>query len=185
MRMQATDKSWLRDELGHQRQSRTPGEIAAARATIRERVLARCEQEGWTSVAGYVPMRTEPGSAELLDGLRERDVRVIVPVVLADRDLDWTAWLGGTVDGSLLGVDAIALVDAVLVPALSVARDGTRLGRGGGSYDRALARVPSATILAALLYDDELVHVLPREPWDVAVTAVVMPAGWQDLAASG
>ncbi len=75
-----------------------------------------------------------------------------------------------------------AAVDVVLVPALAVATDGTRLGRGGGSYDRALARVPSATPVAALLYDTEVVVHLPSEPWDLPVRAVVTPSGgWRDL----
>ena len=46
-------------------------------------------------------------------------------------------------DGDLLGVDSVAEADLVLVPALAVGADGTPLGRGGGSYDRALARVPA------------------------------------------
>jgi hypothetical protein len=41
------------------------------------------------------------------------------------------------------------------VPALAVGRDGTRLGRGGGSYDRALARVGAAIQTVALLYPGE------------------------------
>jgi 5-formyltetrahydrofolate cyclo-ligase len=62
-----------------------------------------------------------------------------------------------------------------------VARDGTRLGRGGGSYDRALARCPAATMCAALVFDDEIVHWLPRESWDVPVHAAVSPSGWTTL----
>ncbi|MGI8761179.1 MAG: 5-formyltetrahydrofolate cyclo-ligase, partial [Jatrophihabitantaceae bacterium] len=76
---------------------------------------------------------------------------------------------------------AVAAADAVLVPALAVARDGTRLGRGGGSYDRALLRRRPGAPAAALLFDGELLDALPREQWDVPVQAVVLPAGWQDL----
>ena len=56
-----------------------------------------------------------------------------------------------------LGAAAIAEADTVFVPALAVARDGNRLGRGGGSYDRALRRVPAGVPVVALLFDDELV----------------------------
>ncbi|MBN9621174.1 MAG: hypothetical protein J0H43_15830, partial [Actinobacteria bacterium] len=36
--------------------------------------------------------------------------------------------------------------------------------------------------VAALLFDDELRSELPREPWDVPVSAVVTPSGgWHDL----
>jgi 5-formyltetrahydrofolate cyclo-ligase len=61
----------------------------------------------------------------------------------------------------------------VLVPALAVDRHGNRLGRGGGSYDRALARATGLTV--AVLYDGELVDLLPVEPHDVPVNAVVTP----------
>jgi 5-formyltetrahydrofolate cyclo-ligase len=127
-------------------------------------------------LAAYRPLRTEPGSIELLDVLAVRAV-VLVPLLRADRDLDWTPWPSG----EPLGVDAIAGVDAVLAPAVAVSRIGVRLGRGGGSYDRALARVPPGVPICALVYDDELVAELPRDDWDVPVTGAITPSGWHDL----
>src|SRR5215469_3886092 len=83
--------------------------------------------------------------------------------------------------GGALSVDAIAAVDLVLAPALAVSEGGVRLGRGGGSYDRALARVPSGVPIWALIYDDELVDELPRDDWDIPVTGAITPSGWHDL----
>lgn len=153
-------------------------EMETARAAIREHVLAEVSRAAWTRVAAYVPLRSEPGSVELLDALVARGVTVVVPITLDDRDLDWTVWAGPV---EPLGVDAIADVDLVLVPALAVAHDGTRLGRGGGSYDRALPRVQAGVPIAALLYTDEVREHLPSEAWDVPVTAYVTPAGWHSL----
>ena len=62
-----------------------------------------------------------------------------------------------------------------------MARDGTRLGRGGGSYDRVLRRIPAGIPVAALLFEGELVDELPSDDWDMPVTAVVTPAGWYEL----
>jgi 5-formyltetrahydrofolate cyclo-ligase len=73
------------------------------------------------------------------------------------------------------GVDAVARADAVLVPALAVDGAGRRLGRGGGSYDRALARVGPLVPLIALVYDDELVEHVPAESHDIPVRATVSP----------
>ena len=64
-----------------------------------------------------------------------------------------------------------------MVPALAVGASGTRLGRGGGSYDRALARVRPGVPVLALLYDGELLDEVPAEPHDRAVTLVVQPSG--------
>jgi 5-formyltetrahydrofolate cyclo-ligase len=117
----------------------------------------------------------------LLAGLSDLGVRVLVPVLLPDRDLDWTEWGDASLGLAVLGVAAIGTADALLVPALAVASDGARLGRGGGSYDRALPRRRAGAPVVALLFAGELVASLPRDPWDVAVTAVVTPAGWAEL----
>ena len=74
-------------------------------------------------------------------------------------------------------MEAVATADAVLVPGLAVGADGLRLGRGGGSYDRALGRVPVGTFTCVLLYDDERLPVVPAEPHDRPVAAAATPAG--------
>lgn len=167
-------KAQLREALLAARRARPAEELSRARAAIRAAVLAQVGAAGWRLVACYSPLRTEPGSVELLDALGSP----LVPVVLPDRDLDWREH--GT--DRLLGPEAIAAVDAAFVPALAVDRFATRLGRGGGSYDRALTRLPVGVPVVALLFESELVDFrLPREPWDVPVTAVVTPAGWHAL----
>jgi 5-formyltetrahydrofolate cyclo-ligase len=176
--MAAADKQDLREEYLQRRRSLTPDQIGAARAAVRAAVVRRCIEAGWTSVAAYLPLRTEPGSPELLDDLVRLGIRVLVPVTLPDRDLDWVALPGDVA----LGTDAVAGADAVLVPALAVAADGVRLGRGGGSYDRALARVPAGVPVVALLHDGEAVTHLPSDAWDRPVTAFVTPSGgWADI----
>lgn len=178
-------KAALRTELSTARRERSAESIAAARAAIRAAVLAERAAHGWMCVAAYEPLATEPGSLELLELLRQEGVRVLVPLLRPDLDLDWTEWDGPRVaPGPVLGVDAIRAAEAVLVPALAVARDGTRLGRGGGSYDRALVRAAAAVPIVAVVFDDELRAKLPRERWDVRVTGIVTPSGWQELAAT-
>ena len=173
------EKAWWRSGVLEARLARSSDDLDNARAAIRRHVLAQVGEI--RRVAAYLPLRTEPGSVELLADLRARGLSVLVPITRADHDLDWREWFpdGG---GKPLGVAAIGTAGLVLVPALAVATDGTRLGRGGGSYDRALARRAPDSVVAALLFDDEVVSELPRDPWDVPVTAVVTPAGgWVSL----
>jgi 5-formyltetrahydrofolate cyclo-ligase len=173
----APGKTELRRSFGALRTAMDEAERAAARTAIRAHVLGRCAGAGWGRVAAYVPLRTEPGSVELLAALVDAGVAVLVPITLTDRDLDWAYWSPSGL-AAPLGSSAIASADAVLVPALAVAADGTRLGRGGGSYDRALPRCAPSAIVAAVLFDGELVESLPRDEWDRPVTAAVTPSGW-------
>ncbi len=108
----------------------------------------------------------------------------LLPVLLPDRDLDWAVYDGQLAPGPRgvqepvgprLGVEAVATCDVLLVPALLVDRQGWRLGRGGGSYDRALARATGLTV--ALLHEGGLVEAVPHEPHDVQVRAACTPSG--------
>jgi 5-formyltetrahydrofolate cyclo-ligase len=80
-----------------------------------------------------------------------------------------------------LGVDAVATADVVVVPGLAVSLAGERLGQGGGSYDRALGRVPVGTPVVICLYDDEVGLDVPVDDHDRPVTAAVTPTRWIPL----
>jgi 5-formyltetrahydrofolate cyclo-ligase len=70
-----------------------------------------------------------------------------------------------------------------VVPALAVDHRGTRLGQGGGWYDRALRFARPGALLLALVHDGEdLDTELPRDPHDVPVSAVATPTHWRRLA---
>jgi 5-formyltetrahydrofolate cyclo-ligase len=164
----------------------TPDEQEVAWAAITRTVLRLPEVTAAGSVAAYLSFGTEPDTKNLVEHLRSLGVRVLVPVLRSDRDLDWTEY-GDTTwnaqrsgrrwqpDGPLLGLDAVAGADAIVVPALAVDARGMRLGRGGGSYDRALARVPAGRPVLALLYDGEYPVAVPAEPHDRPVTGVITP----------
>jgi 5-formyltetrahydrofolate cyclo-ligase len=139
-------------------------------------------------VCCYLPVGTEPGSPALVEALAGQGRRVLLPVVTGAFPLDWAVYDGpdSLVDGPhgllepagpRLGPAAIGLAGVVLVPALAVDRIGTRLGRGGGHYDRSLPLARSDVPLVAVVRDVELVDELPREPHDVRMTAVLTPAG--------
>ena len=70
----------------------------------------------------------------------------------------------------------------LLVPGLAVSPAGDRLGRGGGCYDRALARAAGRPV-AVLLHDDEVGVDVPTEPHDRPVTHAITPAGVRALGA--
>lgn len=119
--------------------------------------------------AAYTALPTEPPTDDLIRSLDRAGWAVMLPVLLSDNDLSWQ------VDGQDAGTDHIGRADLLIVPALAVDRRGHRLGQGGGSYDRALLRRPPGAFTIAIVYDDELAQLLPSEPHDLQVDAVITP----------
>ena len=183
-----TTKARLRAEVLATRRAADPVDRERAAVRITRRVLDLPDIGDAGCVAAYLSFGAEPSTSELLAHLRSRGVRVLLPILREDLDLDWAIYVGpqgvvqggngpGRPSGTPLGVDKVAEADVVVVPALAVGADGTRLGRGGGSYDRALARVPVDRPVVALLYDGELLPRVPSEDHDRRVNLAVQPAG--------
>ncbi|MET9256616.1 5-formyltetrahydrofolate cyclo-ligase [Streptomyces sp. NPDC003717] len=189
-------KRALRRRLLAARFDLTAAEVDAAGEALAARALGLPEVAGAHTVAAYVSMGDEPGTLALLDALRARGVRVLLPALLPDNDLDWGAYEGpgslarvrhggGRMElsepaGQRLGPDAVTAADVVLLPGLAVDGRGLRLGRGGGSYDRVLARLERSgarPALLVLLYDTEVLARVPAEAHDRPVDAVVTPSG--------
>jgi len=181
------DKASLRRRLVAARAAMPESERTAAGRLIRDQVLEMPEVSAAGTVAAYYSVGTEPDTRSLIFGLWKRGSYVVLPVLLPDGDLDWASYEGpeSLVPGPrgllqpvepVRGPGTVARADVVLVPALAVDVNGIRLGRGGGSYDRALARVSGQVPTIGLLYDGELLPSVPAEPHDAAVRAVVRPA---------
>lgn len=154
-------------------------ERQSAAAVLSARALALPEVSSARVVAAYYGTGTELPTAPLLDALRARGVRVLLPLLLPHDGLAW-----GTYDGSLVpgrrGLSEPAAADAdlseadvVVVPGVAYDAAGRRLGRGGGSYDRALATITVPVVALAL--DSEVVDEVPVEAHDRRVDVVVTP----------
>lgn len=166
-------------------------EVRAAEALALRRHLVAATAPG-TTVCAYVPVRSEPGSLDLLDALVGAGVRLLLPVA---REVDGVpqplCWGEFTSREALapapfglrepaepwLPPAAIGGADVVVVPALAVDRRGARLGRGAGYYDRTLGLAAPTARLVAVVRDAELVDRLPSEPHDVAMTHALTPGG--------
>ncbi|MER7185788.1 5-formyltetrahydrofolate cyclo-ligase [Streptomyces hyaluromycini] len=189
------DKRTLRREFLGVRNRLTTDVVREAAEALAEHALELPELVRARTVAAYVSVENEPGTLALLDALLARGVRVLLPALLPDHDLDWGAYDGeGSLarvqhggkmalfepSGERLGPEAVLGADVVLLPGLAVDARGMRLGRGGGSYDRVLARLERAgahPALVVLLYDTEVVGRVPAEGHDRPVQAVVTPSG--------
>jgi 5-formyltetrahydrofolate cyclo-ligase len=180
------DKGSLRRRLVTARAAMSDSARMQASRLIRDHVLEMPEVSAAGTIAAYYSIGTEPDTRRLIFALWKRGSYVVLPVLLPDGDLDWASYEGpdslapgphGLLQPTepARGPATVARADIVLVPALAVDARGYRLGRGGGSYDRALARVGGQVPTIALLYDDELLPAVPIEPHDQRVRLAARP----------
>ena len=137
----------------------------------------------------FVPTPLEPDMSLAL-GLFERS---LLPVLLDEAGAPlgeprWGLWEAGRAlvtlgrppaqpDGEARGAESLKEADLIVIPALAASADGTRLGQGGGWYDRALVHRCPGTPVVAAIFDDEVLEagLIPAEPHDVPVDAIVTP----------
>lgn len=182
------EKTSLRGKLLAGRTQITTDTRNGASRLLRDHLLELPQVDGAGTIAAYFSVGSEPSTRSLVYALWKHGHYVILPVLLPDGDLDWASYEGpdsmapgprGLLEPSeeRRGPGTVARAEAVIVPALAVSRAGMRLGRGGGSYDRALARVGEQVPVIAPLYDGELLPEVPSEPHDRPVRAVATPSG--------
>ena len=183
-------KARARVKARARRRSRTSAQHQDLALGVREAVARLTTELGAASVAIFLSTPQEPQTRDAIRMLSARGVRCYAPMSHAEGAMTWApvdahtperSGLGGMPepDAGEGGTSHSLSVDLVICPAAAVDDTGTRLGWGGGYYDRFLAHLPAETPVFALVFDDDVVSELPHEEHDVPVWGVVTPSGWR------
>ncbi|WP_156192851.1 5-formyltetrahydrofolate cyclo-ligase [Corynebacterium kalinowskii] len=182
---QPASKQELRRRLLDARRSQSPATRSTENAGLRTHVATFLHKRGAHRVAAYMPVDTEPGGIDFALFLHALGFEVIIPVSNPDFSMSWVEYSENLAfrpgafgiaepDGPLLPGHPLDSVDIIIVPALAADRDGYRLGKGGGYYDRALATL-AAPVTVSLLFSHELLDSVPHEPHDAPMSAIITP----------
>lgn len=136
-------------------------------------------------VTCFVSMATEPPTAQLRKQLGSLGKSVALPIMKPRRALAW-GFDGLSLVKNSYGIDEPVSSDidlnsasAIIIPALRVGLDGSRLGRGAGYYDRALGKLISnkngGPRRICLVFDDEVDESVPCELHDAPIDVIVTP----------
>ncbi len=185
-------KADLRTAARAARNQRSPQRREEAAIAIASHVLGMPQVRDAATVSVYTSRVAEPGTMPLIEALADRGVRVLLPLLGDGLQRGWGVFHGADdlterapgrppePSGDFLPGEALAEADVVIVPALAADSSGTRLGQGGGWYDRALVHSRPGAPIVALVFEDEMCapgDPLPREDHDVPVDVVVTPSG--------
>lgn len=173
-RVHHTQRGELRRRVYESRQARSQlqrGDDDRARAELVLELLSQLAPAGCV-VACYLSAGVEPGTLGLLPSLLNR-YRVLVPDLrraASEHGVPYPnwAWLGDIselADGPFgipsptnpgLGATALSGANVIIAAAVMAGEDGSRLGTGGGWYDRALGHAAVDAPVIVLLNDDEI-----------------------------
>lgn len=109
-----------------------------------------------------------------------REKRILLPVVTGD-DLELRLYTGpedlavgayGIEEPTGARFTDYSAIDLIVVPGVAFDRDGNRLGRGKGYYDRLLPRIPSAYKIG-ICFPFQVVDEVPAEPFDIRMDEII------------
>lgn len=136
-------------------------------------------------IAGYWRIKDEMDCQPILVRLMDSLQPVCLPAVLGDdQPLSLRLWephmpLYEAGFGTLAPAEFAPLVepDLIIMPLLGFDARGTRLGYGGGYYDRTLARLQKRPRLIGLAFASQELEAIPRESHDIPLDMVVTEQG--------
>lgn len=181
--MRPMSKAALRETVRTRLARLQPAEILVKSQRLREQIVNRPEWRHARTIALFAAQAREPQLDALLeDGAGEGKVFCFPKVT--DRTLLFYRVEGhaSLVMGRWNLREPVAApekevlperIELLLVPGVAFTPDGHRLGRGGGFYDRLLARGAVSATLLGVCFTEQVVSTMPIEPHDQQVHAVV------------
>lgn len=174
-------KPELRQQLRARRRSLTAQQHELAATALAEQVAGLPQWQRAQRIALYLDADGEIATRALTELARREGKQIYLPVVRSEEDMVFALWDTDCVlqknryDIPEPDVTAqrcaAALLDILFLPLVAWDLHGTRLGMGGGFYDRALEGV-TGPLLVGLAFDFQQQAALPREEWDVPVDFV-------------
>ena len=188
------DKKTLRQQLRRQRSALSPNQQARLSQQAVQHLLRHPRVRSARLIAFYWPVRGEINPL-LLRKLGNSKQRFYLPIIQKPATpLKFVRWDKHThfKPNSFRIPEpwpryrhalAATAFDLVIMPLVAFDQTGTRLGMGGGFYDRTFAfkqqRSYRRPLLVGFAYQFQQVSQLERANWDIALDAVVTEDGWQ------
>ena len=181
------DRTLLRQEFKQRRQAMPPGVRQAAIKAINMHLCRLGALQNPGIVAAFMALADEVDVLPWMRAHWARQGQVVLPrIAKAGVMAFYPHNASATLKTNQYGIDepigekpvAPTTIDTILVPLVAYDRTGTRLGMGGGYYDRFLTDIRPETKVIGVAFDCQASSTtLPRAEWDIPLHAVVTESG--------
>jgi 5-formyltetrahydrofolate cyclo-ligase len=180
MKVLKNEKTTLRVKISKRLAQFSEIDKQKADAVIFKKVLSRPEIIQSKSICVYVSTHNEVDTKKIIEHLLVIGRNVVVPRIADDRLLLYIIKSLDDLQAGIFGIDEpkegtsrvdTSSVDLFIVPGLAFDRNGHRLGRGGGYFDKLLTGVTVPKI--GLAYVKQIVAEVPYTSYDISMTALI------------
>lgn len=171
------EKSEIRRQVRNLKALLGDDDRAAAPARVFDRLESLAQFMMASNILMYRSLPDELSTREFMDKWHDRKTFYLPRVNGVDLEVlpyDRTRLEYGAFNiEEPLGDEPVDLdhIDMVIVPAVAYDRQGNRVGRGKGYYDRLLSRIKAVTV--GVGYDCQLVDSIDADPHDIPVDIVI------------
>jgi len=171
------DKKILRQEIRNRKKAHNKEELAGQSRLILQKLAQHPAFQEAERIMLYASLPDEVQTLDFIDEWKERK-HIILPTVVGDDIIPVEVTTGSAMvegDFHILEPDDKPYeggFDLIVVPGMAFDREGHRLGRGRGYYDRFLAKYPEVKTIG-ICFDFQLLDSIPTEPHDRLVEEVI------------
>jgi 5-formyltetrahydrofolate cyclo-ligase len=183
-------KAAAREEIRRRLGGFSPESRRHASQAVGRALTGRPEWKAAGILGLYLSLPDEPETRDLIQQAWAEGKKVALPKTDIRHGLTWweippgplpsleTLWEPLPEKFAAVGLESI---QGFCVPGRAFDGKGTRLGRGGGHYDRALAQRSRGAWVTGLFFGIQELENLPREAHDIAMSQVVTEQGWRSF----
>ena len=188
--MQLLRLNTLRKQLRQQRRAVTPNQQQQAQQAVLQRLLRLPKFQYAKKVGLYLDAFGEIHTQRIIEYCFVQGKQVYLPMICnMNQQLVWVEisrhqYINKRFSHHPLGMKEpmasrgkhVSHLDLLIMPLLACDKYGTRIGMGGGYYDRTLASAPQRPYRLGIAHDFQLIHAnLPRKNWDQPLDALLTP----------
>ncbi|MEP1471244.1 MAG: 5-formyltetrahydrofolate cyclo-ligase [Halieaceae bacterium] len=180
-------KADLRRQLRATRRELSNADREAHARAVATHLIGTSDWRDAGNIAVYIASDGELDTKPVVHAARAQGKSVFLPVIRPDSSLHFREWRpDAALTDNRYGIpeppdsaDSCASqhLDLVCLPLVAWDRTGTRLGMGGGFYDRTFAGNENKRLLVGLAYGLQEQAKLPRDNWDVSLDMVITESG--------
>ena len=177
------DKKELRRYIREQKRHFTPQQLGEMSLSIMSSLLSHSQIQKADSVLMYHSLPDEVDTHSALDQLLAMGKKVLLPKVVSDTEMTIHEYSGkeslqpsepyGILEPTTPELSIInCQLSIAVVPGMAFDRQGHRLGRGKGYYDRFLSQIPNIYKIG-VCFPFQMLESIPSESTDVVMDEVI------------